>query len=609
MLALRYSSTYTRDMARGTRPILAGVGTLGAFLGVRQYSQRQLKNRVWENPPLPASGSSADVLIVGTGAAGLFAGLRAKHHGLNPIIVEKSDKVGGTSAYSGGVMWIPNNGLSDASDSKEEALTYMNNIIGDVGPASSQARRLAFLDNGPKMIQWMVEQGVKLRPVPGYPDYFPELPGGKPTGGRNVEPGLYNRNEIGNWGDMIAQEATRSPIPIFTREAVRVWRAKTSWDGWWTVTKILVFRYGWEKLMGRDPIALGQSLISQLLKRNLEQQVPILTNTALKDIIIEDGKIQGAILERDGKELIIKTNNIILAAGGFGRSKELRSKYQPQVGEALWTNAVPTDTGDALKLALKHRLATAMLWGGWWMPTFLEPSTRQNFWSLFERGLPHGLIVDSKAQRFANEAQSYNQLGNEILKHDSKLSGGAIPSTLIIDSNHRNRYLLTERYLPGYTPQSAIDSGLIIKADTIKDLAKQLKLDPATLEKTVERFNGFAEKGKDEDFHRGESAYDRYFGDHTSAYKKNPNLGTVAKAPFYALKVYPGDLGTKGGLLTDEYARALMEDGKVLEGLYAVGNSSASVMGNTYPGAGGTLGPAMAFSYIAMDHVSKQKAS
>jgi succinate dehydrogenase/fumarate reductase flavoprotein subunit len=592
-------------MGRGTRTILAGVGALGAFVGVRQYSESQLKKKKWNVPTLATTGASTDVLIVGTGAAGLLAALRAKHHGLNPIIVEKSAKIGGTSSFSGGVMWIPNNGLTvGVEDSEEEALAYLNAIIGDVGPVSSPARRLAFLQNGPKMIQWIVGEGLKLKTLPGYPDYFPEKPGGKPNGGRNLEPGLFNRNEVGDWGQLIDKQPVRPPIPVFTSEAVKLWRAKTSWDGWWAATKVLTYRTGWENLMGRSPVTLGQSLISQLLKMNLEQSVPILLETRLKDVIIKDGKITGAIVEKDGKEVTITTNNVILAAGGFARSKELRTKYQKQVGEALWTNAVPTDTGDALSLALKHGLATALLHGGWWGVTFKEPSTGTNYWSLFERGLPHSIIVDSTGQRYANEAQSYNAMGLEILKRD--LDVPAIPSALVLDSNHRNRYLLTTKYLPGFTPQSAIDSGFIIKADTVKDLADQLGIDGTALEKTVERFNGFVDNGKDEDFHRGDSAYDQYFGD--PAYTKNRNLGTIAKPPFYAVRVWPGDLGTKGGVLTDEFGRALKQNGKVLEGLYAVGNSSASVMGDTYPGAGGTLGPAVTFAYIAAEHVATRKA-
>lgn len=592
-------------MGRRSRTLLVGAGALGAFLGVRHYSENQLKKRKWTIPELPSEGATADVLIVGTGGAGLLSALRAKHNGLNPIIIEKSAKIGGTTSFSGGVMWIPNNGVHvGVEDSKEEALTYLNEIIGDVGPASTPARRLAFLENGPKMIQYMVGEGVKLKALPGYPDYFPEKPGGKPTGGRNVEPGLFNRNEVGEWGQLVDKQPVRPPIPVFTSEAVKLFRAKTSWDGWWAATKVLTYRTGWNNLLGRDPVTLGQSLISQLLKMNLERGIPIYRETKLKDLIIENDQIKGAIVEKDGKEVTIKTNNVILAAGGFARSKELRTKYQKQVGEALWTNAVPSDTGDALNLALKYNIATALLHGGWWGCTFKEPSTGINYWSLFERGLPHGIIVDSKGQRYTNEAQSYNAIGLSILKHDLEVP--AIPSALIIDSNHRNRYMLTTRYLPGFTPQSAFDSGFLYKADTLADLAKQVGVEPSALERTVERFNGFVEKGKDEDFGRGDSKYDQYFGD--PAYTKNPNLGTVAKAPFYAIKVWPGDLGTKGGLLTDEYGRALKQNGKVLEGLYAVGNSSASVMGDTYPGAGGTLGPAMAFAYIAAEHVASRKS-
>lgn len=236
----------------------------------------------------------------------------------------------------------------------------------------------------------------------------------------------------------------------------------------------------------------------------------------------------------------------------------------------------------------------------WWGASVVDPKSKVAIWCLYDRGLPHSMIVNQKGQRFLNESQNYNALGTKLWEAHKKTP--SIPSYIIIDSNHRSRYLLSGRYRAGTAiPQDALDSGFVYKADTIADLARTLNIDGKNLQETVERFNRFADQGLDEDFKRGSNQYDAFIGD--PDYEKNHCLGRIEKGPFYALKIWPGDLGTKGGVLTDERARALKEVGsgkyEVIPGLYAVGNNSASVMGRTYAGAGSTLGPGLTFGYIA----------
>jgi succinate dehydrogenase/fumarate reductase flavoprotein subunit len=260
--------------------------------------------------------------------------------------------------------------------------------------------------------------------------------------------------------------------------------------------------------------------------------------------------------------------------------------------------ANPGDTGDAVRAGIAAGAATALMDDAWWGPCFLDQDGTSNF-MLWERSLPFGFIVDSSGQRFMNESASYTDCGH--WQYERNATAPAIPSWLVIDSRHR-RYYPFGAILPGMTPKKVLGPDFMIKAASLEELAAACGIDAKGLRATAQRFARFAEQGRDEDFHRGDSAYDRVYSD--PRVKPNPNLGTVAKAPFYAVRVWPGDLGTKGGLLTDEHARVLREDGSVMASLYAAGNTSASVMGRTYPGRGSTIGPAMTFGMIAGRHIA-----
>ncbi|ROT42871.1 3-ketosteroid dehydrogenase [Sodiomyces alkalinus F11] len=559
--------------------------------------------------------SRTDVLIIGSGGAGLTAALRAKSLRLNPLVIEKSPKIGGTTCYSGSGLWIPNTHLhADPRDSTEKALTYLETIVGDAGPVSSRERKLAFLEKGPQMVRWLEEAGYKWAVTPGYPDYFPHQPGSQ-VGGRTIEAAMWDANLLGSWKDKLNINPVRAPLPLYTYELSKIVRAKCSWDGMMTAFKVWGVRLYPNRFLGSDPVCLGVSMIGQLIYLNVQQGTPIWTETALKELTTdEQGRVTGAIIERQGQQqqqqiTVEASKGVILAAGGFARNDAMRKAYQAPPITADWTSACPTDQGDAITAATAKPVgaATALMDSAWWGASMWDPTTKQGMWCLYDRGLPHSVIVDQEGRRYVNESQNYNALGTAIWNRHRE--NPAIPSYLVLDSNHRDRYVFAGRYMPGKEiPQQDIDSGFVTKADTLPELASKLGIPAEGLKATVERFNGFVDKGVDEDFRRGESPYDAFLGD--PAYGKNRNLGKIEKGPFYAVKVWPGDLGTKGGILTDEHARAVRESGEgqyeVIKGLYAVGNSSASVMGRTYAGAGSTLGPGLTFAYIAAEDCAKQ---
>lgn len=544
-----------------------------------------------------------DVLVIGSGAAALAAALRAKHHNLNPLIIEKTSHVGGTTSYSGGGLWIPNSGVHppSVSDSFPEALTYMQNTI-DVKPvkASTHARKTAFLENGPKMVKFLKDQGFKWQPSIGYPDYYPLVEGGK-VSGRSIEGEVFDLKKLGDWQNKIRM-TTRKPLyPMYTYEAGDMYRHGSSWKPYLTAAKVVGLRMQWHKLLGRLPVTLGMSLVGQLLCLCKDKGVNVSLDTEFKELIVRDGVVRGAIVARDGEQQLIEAKKgVILAAGGFARNTSMREKHQDPVAAAAKTLTSPEDKGDAITAAMNIGAATELMDEAWWGPTLLDKNGKP-YWCQFERALPHSIVVDESGERFGNEAEAYTRFIHNLFAHQ-KQNDRSAAAYLIIDSKHRERYVFSGMR-PGVTEQWALDDGLLVKADTIEELADKLKLDAVRLQKTITRFNTMAVEGVDQDFNRGLSPYDQFFGDPKCT--PNQNLGPIAKPPFYAAKLVPGDLGTKGGVLTDAHARALKEDGSVIEGLYAVGNSSASVMGTEYIGAGSTLGPALAFAYVAADHIAR----
>ena len=554
---------------------------------------------------------SVDFLVVGSGAAGMTAALRAHDLGGETLIVEKAPVFGGNTALSGGVVWVPNNPLMKAagiSDSETEALQYLERVTAG---SSTTAKLRRYIEAGPRMMSELAESShVRFECVTEYPDYYPEEPGGK-QGGRSCEPAIFDALELG-------EEIDRMRLPDKThyvlggRLTVQVADGKVLMGGGirvlWFLLRCLVryysnFRARIRGLPNTD-FTLGGAVIGRLRRSLMDRDVPLWLETRLLDLVVEQDRVVGAIVEKDGKSLHIQARKgVLLAAGGFERNLEMREKYQPSPASDRWTAGVETNTGDTVALALKVGAGLDLMDEAWWCPSIRVPYADPVRILIFEKSLPGGLIVDRLGHRFMNEAEPYNDAGKSMYRANVP-DGTAIPAHLVFDSVFRKKYPMGPMSPGSSTPDwalpKALRSDFFVKSDTLEGLANAIGVDADGLVATVREFNEFARAGKDPDFGRGDSAQDRYYT--SRAEGPNPSLGLIEEAPFYAVKVYPGDLGTKGGVRTDIDARALTDKEEVVHGLYAAGNCSASAMGRTYPGAGGTIGPAMTFGYLAAEH-------
>jgi 3-oxosteroid 1-dehydrogenase len=546
-----------------------------------------------------------DMLVVGSGG-GLVGALRAAALGMDVLVAEKSDMVGGSTGMSGGVVWLPDNPVmarAGVPDSHADAVAYFDSVAGPAAqcsPASSTARREAYLSSGNEMLEFLEAEGVEFLHCEGYSDYYSGVRG--VTGGvarsRSVEATAFDTRRLGRWADRLRPPVAGN-MTLYTYEAAYVSSLFTR-KGAGTMTRVMA-RTALGKLRGRKNVTNGAALIGYVLKALLDRDVPVWTDTAFVDLVIEDGEVHGAVLERDGSEIRVRARRgVLLSAGGFSRNQTMREEFsRDQPGRVEWTSANPGDTGETLQIAMKYGAATDMMDEAWWLPSWIMPDGTPSM-CISERSKPGAIMVDAQGNRYFNEAVAYQEAGQCMFAHE-KAVGGALPTWLIIDSRHRSRYIFGMAP-PGRTPKEWISSGAMKKADSLEDLATQCGIDPRTLAQTVDRFNELAETGVDADFHRGEGDHEKYQGD--PSHTPNPCLGPVAKAPFYAVAMYPGDIGTNGGLLCDEHGRVLTESGAPISGLYAAGNITASVMGRKYLGAGATIGPSVVFSYVAAQHAA-----
>ncbi len=546
---------------------------------------------------MTTQGDEFDFVIVGSGGGSVPAALVMHEQGKRVLIVEKLDKIGGSSAFSGGVIWIPDNDHLNAGggeDSHQRSRTYLDGLIGDVGPASSPARRDAFIRNGAEMVRFLERQGMKFLHA-HWPDYYDSRPGGIAQG-RSLCAPLFDINELGEWKDRLASFPLTADMPIESRDAVHIFLMKSTWRGKLMVAKAAL-RMAQKKLFGKALRGSGNALQGRLFQIALRRNIPIWTESPVKDFIVSGGKVTGVVVERDGRTIEVGARlGVLINAGGFSRNLAMREKYQPKPTSVDWTVVTPGDTGEMIEAAMRLGAATDLMDEAWWLPSsFMPDGTFMSFHVPNDTGKPHCIAVDAKGRRFVNESCSYMEFGQRMY------AAGAVPAWAVFDSNHRRKYPWGMA-LPGKPPKELLESGYLKRFDRLEDLARGCGIDPAGLVATVERFNAFAKSGVDADFHRGESAYNNYYGDPTV--KPNPNLAPIEKAPFYAVALYPGDVGTSGGILADEFARALRPDGSVIEGLYVTGNSSAAVMGRSYPGAGASIGPSMTFGYIAARHAA-----
>ncbi|MGW1547955.1 FAD-dependent oxidoreductase [Streptomyces sp. NPDC002346] len=543
-----------------------------------------------------------DVVVVGSGAAGMAAAITARLRGLTALVVEKTEVYGGTTALSGGAIWVPNNFHLDAAglgDTPEKARAYLDATVGDRVPA---ARKDAYLEHGPRMVREFHDRtAVKFVYTPGYSDYFPEELGGYPQG-RSVEPRIFDLTKLPP-----EQRATmrRAGLPTYgltitSKDFRHLNMAGRTWAGRRTSARVGA-RAVRALLSGQKLLSLGEALIARMRHSLGTLGGELWLSAPLTRLVEENGRIAGIRVTRDGRELAIRaTGGVVLASGGFSQNQQLREKYLPAPTSAEWSAAPEGQTGDAMEAGMAVDAAVDLMDRVWGAPSAVPPGGKP-FFLVADRGIPGMVIVDSAGERYANEAAPYHQFVDAMYAND-RPEATTVPSWLVLDAVSKSRYFIMGLFPGQAFPKPWLENGFVKRAGTVEELAGQIGAAPERLRATVDRFNGFARAGRDEDFHRGDSVYDRYYGDPTLP---NPNLAPLEKGPFYAVPVHPGDIGTKGGLVTDATARVLREDGTVIEGLYASGNVSAAVMGGTYPGPGATIGPAMTFSWLAADHIAR----
>lgn len=555
-----------------------------------------------------------DILVVGSGAAGMTAAATAATLGARVLVVEKAAKWGGTSATSGGFIWLPHSHLGEAAgadDSEDDAFTYIRQVTDDIVP---DARIRAFLRGSRDMQQWLETHGhVRLRSLAGYADYRPELPGAK-LGFRTHDPLPLDGRALGE--PTLEQLRVSAPAVLlfnrfaFTMDEVHPLLHRP--PGWRRVLLKIVMRYyldiGQRLRSRRNRLLIGGNALLGRLRLTLnEHDAPVWLNTPLVELIRrpDDQRVVGAIVMRDGKRVRIDAaKGVILASGGFEHNPEMRRTHLGKSWNLEWSGTIESNTGDGLVAARAAGAETANLDSAWWGPMLKLPDEDRARLLTFERALPGCIMVNQAGRRFMNEASAYDVAAVHMLKSD-RPDASTIPSYFLFDSRYREHYPIgpINPGVPDWLHQKGARQ-ILTKAGSWDELAKRLGIPADTLKDTIKRFNADAAQGTDTEFGRGDSAYDRYYGD--PKVTPNPTLGPLDTPPFYAVPIYPGDIGTNGGVLTDENAQVLDPQQSPIPGLYAVGNVSASVMGHSYPGAGATLAPAMTFGYLAARHAMSQ---
>ncbi|MBL4826140.1 MAG: FAD-dependent oxidoreductase [Spongiibacteraceae bacterium] len=554
-----------------------------------------------------------DVVVVGSGAAGATTALRAAELGLSVLIVEKSHKFGGTSATSGGVMWIPNHQLSPSDDSREQVMEYLNHLLS----SDIQRDRLdAYIDEAPVMAGFLKSIGVPIVPA-AWPDYFADAPGAR--GDRSIICDTFDGRELGEQFLHLREQYTR--FKVFNRYAMDVvefFSLSTRAPGWVKTFVKMAWRY-WSDISTRQlgsrdrRFTQGSALMGHLYKKVFDRGVELKLETCLEELLVTDGKVTGVKVSNFGRsENIQARHGVVLCAGGFEWNQQLRERYWPVPGHTRHSST-PEDAnrGEALLAGLKIGAATEHTEAGWWIPTMHMPMPKaSNFeethQAAFDVGRPHSVCVNRNGDRFVDEACSYDAFG-EAMVADHLTTGANNPCWLVFDAVFRKKFtaggFMPTMMMPDRKIPKDYWDHYIFKADNLEELASKIHVPAGKLVSVVEDMNQYALSGEDPEFGRGSNDYDRMFGD--ANVKPNPCLGEIKKAPFYAVPINLGDLGTKGGLKADTKGRVLDASNQAIANLYAAGNNAGSPFGNLYPGAGGTIGPAMTFGFIAANHIAE----
>ena len=538
-----------------------------------------------------------DFVVVGSGGGSMCAGLVMRRAGKSVLVLEKTDFLGGSTAKAGGVMWIPNNRFmapAGVKDSFDAAATYLDNLVGNDEadtPGATRERRLTYLREAPEMLEFLIGQGIKFQRNPYWPDYNDELPGGNEPG-RTVSADLFDLNELGEWRHKLRPNKFTLPAPI--ADALLLPLIKVSWKSKLTAARI-VLKGAMAKVTGKHWVTAGRALQGRMLQAALRGGVELRTNAPVKELILEGDRVVGVLTEKDGKPWRIGARSgVLLNAGGFAHNQAMRDQYIPHT-RVEWTHAAPGDTGDMHQELMRIGAWMAQMNEFVGNQMTLPPGCVEAAGVQPQITKPHSILVDQTGVRYMNEGGSYMAFCQGMLKRHE--TAPAVPSWWIVDDTFMRTYMIADTMPGSKKPREWFDSGYMKKAESVAGLAEACGLPTAALKATVERFNSFAGRGVDEDFHRGDRAYDRFLGDFTN--KPNATLGKLETGPFYAVQVVPGDVGTFGGAVTDARARVLREDGSVIPGLYATGTTTASVMGRTYPGAGCSIGPSFTWGFVA----------
>ena len=558
---------------------------------------------------------TVDVLVIGSGGGGMTAALKADAAGLSTLIVEKSAKFGGSTALSGGGIWVPGapaQRRAGYTPDPEGVFDYLKTITGGL---VSDARLRAYVDAAPEMMDFLEHCSDWFEFVwkPGYADYYPELPGGSERGSTINVPEIDLRKLGAEEQNLLAPLALAPKGIWFAPKDLRLfYQVRQNWRGKAVLVK-LIWRMFRARVFGDRMAAIGQSLMARMRLALQEHDIPLWLSAPMTELITDvGGRVVGAVVERDGAAIrIAARGGVVLATGGFDHDMQWRRRYLPLL-EQDWSFGNPAATGDGIRAGEKVGAATDLLDEAWWFPAMCWPDGRLQF-MLNERMMPAQFVVNGAGKRFINEAAPYMDFAHAMI--EGQRSGvDHVPCWLVTDIGSFHRYVVGGHlpipkvpFAPVPTgrkiPQAWLDSGIVAAAASFEELAVKIGVPAGELCDTAKRFNDLARRGHDDDFNRGDSAYDNYYGDPTLP---NPNLAPLGKPPYLAFQIILGDLGTSGGLLTDEHARVLREDGSVIAGLYATGNTSAAVMGRSYAGAGATIGPAMTFGYVAAQHISEK---